>query len=529
MLIETRHVSAADVRRIHCPAQGFGAEESWRFLPSVAGGCFQLPSVRNGDDQGLKDRVLLWQLQTHTTSTLHLAEASAAHGQIGAAVAIELEGHAFADAAFSSTPAGDVAIHLLFADKSAAQLQLPRPAAAAPGRGGGGGAGASVLDALHPGSLLQLPLGPQLTALGAPSAVAVVNRHLVITGASDTVACVPLGAFETGDATAAAHLTTSTSLLQRLVGSLYQPVQRAGVVAALPAVDSNGRPLLALVHDNATLRLWAAPPAQQLVASHELLPGAAARALAPRAALAAGGVPPGELLVVSQLESPDAPGTATLAACHVRLGDAAGGGDGADGGAALARYSLQLPAVGARLLGAQLRGATLHVLAALPGGETRLMAFGARDGAYLGSGQLLSRGPGAAWGVQQVRGGFRCSGRSFGFVSVSSLAGRQVSTSLASLTPPSKQDLWAATLAAFSPATTAEDSVLSQLLVPGQLCRAALREALLFYGAALGRDQVEAAGCDQLRVSGVGVSFLGRELGVWVGSRCFRRGLILHV
>jgi hypothetical protein len=42
--------------------------------------------------------------------------------------------------------------------------------------------------------------------------------------------------------------------------------------------------------------------------------------------------------------------------------------------------------------------------------------------------------------------------------------------------------------------------VLGQLLVPGQLCRTALREALLFWGAALGQDQVDGASYDQLKV-----------------------------
>lgn len=62
------------------------------------------------------------------------------------------------------------------------------------------------------------------------------------------------------------------------------------------------------------------------------------------------------------------------------------------------------------------------------------------------------------------------------------------------------QDLWAATLATFSSACTPEDSVCGQLLVPGQLCRTALREALLFWGAAVEQEQVDAASYEQIRV-----------------------------
>lgn len=397
-IVETRHVACTDTRRIHCGGPGWQepAIDSWRFLPSVAGGSYELPA----DEQAPRDRVLLWQLQTHTASTLQLAEVSAAYGQIGDAVSLEIEGQAFASAAFTSASNGEVAIILLFADKTAARIRLPRPASS--GRRHAAGASSSVLDALHPGSLQRLPLALQLTNLGAPSALAVVGNHLVIAGASDSITCVPLAAFDSGDASGAQHLLTSTSLLQRLVGSLYQPAQRTGVVAAISASDAAGRPFLALVHDNAALRLWAAPPAQQLVASHDVLPSASARQAVPRAALAAGGAAPGELIVVTQLELADTPGNTIMAATHLRLGGADGGGGGPEGASIAAQYLLQLPALSARLLGAQLRGTTLHVLALLPAGETRLMAFSARDGSYLGRAELLSKGPSADWGAYQV-------------------------------------------------------------------------------------------------------------------------------
>ena len=435
----------------------------------------------------------MWQLTTHTTSTLLLAEVSATHGQIGAAVELTLEGHAFAGLALAADRGhGDCALYLLFSDKSAAQLRLHRPAAVAAaggvrGSGAAGGAhhqGAAVgvLDGLHAGSLQLLPLAPQLAPVGAPAALAVAGSHLVIAGASDAVAAVPLHAFDAGDATAASTFTTSTSLLQRLVGSLYQPVARSSVVAAFPVRGGSGAAagrrggrqsgeLLALVDDSGALRLWSPPPSAAPLASHELLPGAAARSLAPCAAFAAGGAPDGELLVVAQLEAPDAPGAATLAACHIRVseGGGSGGGGGADGmpaaGSAevVARFALQLPATGARLLGAQLRGRELLVLAALPGADTRLLTFSARDGAYLGAARLLSRGPAAgAWGAED--------------------------------------DLWAAAIGAFPGRASAEDAVAGgQLLVPGQLCRAALREALRYWGANLAAEQVEAASHAQLR------------------------------
>lgn len=62
------------------------------------------------------------------------------------------------------------------------------------------------------------------------------------------------------------------------------------------------------------------------------------------------------------------------------------------------------------------------------------------------------------------------------------------------------QDLWAATLAAFPSSTSPEDSVVGQLLIPGQLCRVALRETLIFWGAALSQEQVDATGYEQLKV-----------------------------
>jgi hypothetical protein len=427
MLVETRHLAVVgEPQRIPLGGPGWrdpGNEEGWRFLPSVAGGAFELPA----DDGGRSDRLLLWQLTTHRASVLQLVEVSAAHGQIGAAVALELDGHAFAGAAFGPDPDGGLALCLLFSEKTAARLRLSRPATSVGSGRGGSGASApaaasgappgpnqpqrSLLDGLQPGSLQLLPLTTQLGCLGAPAALSLVAGHLVVGGASDNVTCVPLRAFDARDPTAVQQLLISTSLLQRLVGSLYQPVTRAGVVSALPAADAAGRPLLALVTDGAQLRVWAAPPAAALLASHELLPGAAARQLVPRAAVAAGGAPPGELLVVAQLEAPDAPGQATLAACHIRLGDASdGSGGGGAASEALARFALQLPVVGARLLGAQLRGGALHVLAAVPGGETRLMAFSARDGAYLGAAQLLSKGPSPEWAVAQVGAGQGCGG-----------------------------------------------------------------------------------------------------------------------
>jgi hypothetical protein len=62
------------------------------------------------------------------------------------------------------------------------------------------------------------------------------------------------------------------------------------------------------------------------------------------------------------------------------------------------------------------------------------------------------------------------------------------------------QDLWAAALASFAPATSPEVAAAGQLLVPGRLCRAALRDALVYWGAGVGREEVEAASYEQLRV-----------------------------
>lgn len=519
-LVETRHISASlDARHVHCGGPGWrpGDGAGWRFLPSVAGGCFELPPL----DHGPRDRVLLWQLQTHKTSTLLLAEASAAHGQIGAAVSLEIDAHAFAGAALHADPSGGASLFLLLSDKCAARLALPRPPAAGErGRHASGGgaaaagaaAGGSALDSVTPESLSLLHLAPHLGPLGAPAAIEVCAGHLVIAGASESVALVPLDAFDSGDAAATQLVPTSTSLLQRWVGSLYQPSARSGAVAALAARAAGGRPLLAVVTDSGALRLVAPPPGASPLAAHELLPGAGARRLAPRAAVAAGGVPDGELLIVSQLESPGAPGASTLAATHVLLGDGAAATLAAPAAVA-SRHALQLPAAGARLLGARVAGGALHVLAGMPGGETALLAFDLRDGSYLGAAQLLSRGPGPEWGAPQVRGPI-----------ARRLALRLPNVfSWPALRPPARgvapapnscrkhqpcpqhqhclqQDIWAAALAAFPEATNPEDAVASQILVPGALCRGSLRDALAFWGAALGREQVEAASYDQLRV-----------------------------
>lgn len=62
------------------------------------------------------------------------------------------------------------------------------------------------------------------------------------------------------------------------------------------------------------------------------------------------------------------------------------------------------------------------------------------------------------------------------------------------------QDLWEASMALFSSEINAEQYTLSQLLVPGQLSRAALREALSYHGARLSQQQIDEATREELQV-----------------------------
>lgn len=72
-----------------------------------------------------------------------------------------------------------------------------------------------------------------------------------------------------------------------------------------------------------------------------------------------------------------------------------------------------------------------------------------------------------------------------------------------------QEDLWQAGLAAFPGSASAEAHVLAQLLVPGQLCRAALQGALAAQGAHVALEQMAGMGARELKVGSCGCGCSG--------------------
>ncbi len=324
------------------------------------------------------DRVLTWHLHNHNDSSLHLTEVALGAGQIGSAVRLEIPGQTFPALAASAVDGG-MCVYLLLHDKAIGVLQLPLSSRHQ--RSGG-----SILDGVQGGSLQVLHAPAQLAPLGSPTCMTVAGGHLVLGGTLDAVVCIPFDASGNLAVGQALQLPTSSSLLQRFVGSLMSPSQRIGTVAALQAPGPGGRQVLLLVHDDCSVRAWDVAT-QQLLASEDLRPDAGSASLTPRnAVVAVAERKRGKQVVLLAELEPQEGAPSVWVACT--FSDAQGARWGPS-----SHVQLQVPAQRARLLSAAVDGDKLWALCEADG-RARVLAFSVRDGSYQGAARLL-QGEGA--------------------------------------------------------------------------------------------------------------------------------------
>lgn len=374
-LVETRHISCSSTRTLQLQREQAGEDvQAWNFSTEAFAGTIPLPS---GSDSGTPERLLCWQLQNSGDCSLQLAEVSLGGGPIGAAVQLTIPGHAFPSLAHAVV--GDkLCLYLLMSDHAVAALQLPLG-------GAGGGARqqqrlAPMLDSLQPHRLYCVQLGAQLAPVGAPTAVAVSGGQLCVAGSSAVVAAVPLDARGGLAPAQTTTLSTSNSLLQRLVGNLYAAgPHRLGCAGALP-VRVGGRQVLLLVHDDCSVRGWDVGGQQQLLVDCIHPDRGAAANLAPHGVvLASDGSDGAPAVIVAELEAADGGGGggSVFVAASISLGPN-------ERPAVQDKLLLQLPAGKARLLGAALGGSGgggLWVLASVEG-RAAVLAFDLTDGRF---------------------------------------------------------------------------------------------------------------------------------------------------
>jgi hypothetical protein len=402
VLIETRHIRCQEYRQV---ASGWSptAEDANRllFLPQASGGVTALPSDAR-EPQG-RGRALLWQLDSHTTSTLQLTEVSLSDGQIGRAVQLAIPSSTFAAAAVSVVE-GVLWICLLTNTRSVLYLQLP---ASKPQN-----ARLSILDAITPQSLREVHLPQQLSAVGVPSSLTITDGCLCVSGSLDLVCTIPLAALLAQDTSSIFLLHTTASVIQRWMGSLVSSSTRVGAAAAFPCSDASNQQLLLLLHDDATLRAWSLTTQQQLLSvdlsetsSRQFRAKSAIQAL-PQTSSSTASNPtsPSNFWIFWQLDSSEGASSSIIGATQLSLGAGLGQGNRASAtNAVVSNFQLELPMAAAALKHAVVYEELLVVLLGLPQGPVQLCCFSSRDGSYLGEVQLLQGKGTAEWGISQVR------------------------------------------------------------------------------------------------------------------------------
>lgn len=400
-------------------------------------------------------RQLHWYLQSHTTTTLSLADVSISSGQVGRGLQINLPDQAFpAVAAHIDSTAGSLYLFLLLASKSVVMLRLllPDTAAAAAGAaaGGrqqaaaqrsslstGGGNSSSILDALarsiaqgidsRTRSCAVMHLGQELAAVGLPSALAAAEGHLCITGSTGTVSCMPIAALASGQGRSpVVHLNPNNlvAAVKRRMGFAVCAAAVAAVPVDLPSVRHHS---LLVLHQDTSCHQWFVGQQRQGL-STTLVSDAAVRQLRPNRVLLCThphhqqpqqrhrqqrleqNQPPWDALLVFDLGVADLGAQSDVRVLPLQLQQMDPQRPG--GGPVPARklepvlpqpQQLQLEAPDASLVDAQVVGQQLLLLLrSASSGGTYVVCYTTKDWSYGGRCRLLQhKAPG--WGGHEVR------------------------------------------------------------------------------------------------------------------------------
>jgi hypothetical protein len=208
---------------------------------------------------------LQWQLQTHNVSTLSLAEVSVTHGQIGKGLHLQIEEQVFpALAAHINRSTQQLQLCLVLASKAVAVLTLPLAAAAARSTSSGS---LSILDRVgiagEAGGWHVVQCKQHLAPLQLPSALAVADGHLCITGSSGLTACISLELLQSGrpqelptDAQGSVFTLDPSGLISHFYRRIGLAACTPAVAAAAVEVPAAKHSSLLVVHEDGSCHQW---------------------------------------------------------------------------------------------------------------------------------------------------------------------------------------------------------------------------------------------------------------------------------
>lgn len=377
------------------------------FLCATPGGSIALP--------GQGDRQLHWHLQTHNVSTLSLAEVSLTAGQIGRGLQLEIHDQVFpAIASQVNNSPQCLRICMVLASKAVAVLTLPLVAASAQGsssildrfgQGGAGDAGWHVVQ-----------LGPQLSAVGLPSALAIAGDHLCVAGSSGSTTCISMAVLASGEVQEMPADAHSAVVNLDPSGLVAQVKRRIGLAGSVPAVAAIAVDIpqaqhssLLVVHEDGSCYQWLVGQHRQGLYQH-LTAGIQGKPPRPnRVCLcypqptSSSRAPAWDVLLVFDLGQPDRGAQSDIRVLPLRLQREQD--QAANRLEALLQQpqALRLERPDASLVDAKLVGQQLLLLCNTTSRGSFVVSYAVKDWSYHGPCQLLQQ-KAAEWGGHQVGG-----------------------------------------------------------------------------------------------------------------------------
>ncbi|GLC32976.1 hypothetical protein PLESTB_000384200 [Pleodorina starrii] len=434
-------------------------------LQSVGGAVFLQDCVPGAQPE----RGIHWQIENSVTGTLHLTEFTVHGGAAGPRVTVDAAFQLFPALAATGTSDGRLLLAGLLSNGYLLYTQLRLAPAAGP-----------ILAGLSAEALRPLDLTQHLAPLGTPTSLAATPEAVLVGGSNGSVLCIPLSTLEDGNTSRCFDLRDSSWAFTKLIpGVLYRPRQPAAL-ACVPVTLAH-RQLLLVSYDDSMLRVYNVARRQQ-VATLELEAQVAATNQTSAGAPGARQHSAGSQHLVPTYITAESPQYT-----------AAGNGGGAASAVTLVvqfeaadtlsrhtyAYTLSSSSAGRLAL------ANRTELAVEPGGvvsEARVSG----DTVW-----LLIKSQGRA----KVLGYDRSSGSVVSSAMLAEAAGEHLSAAAGTAGNGAEvdQELWEWLLQSFPEDLSAEGQVCQQVLVPGQTCRASLRDALSYHGAQYSSTEVDQA------------------------------------
>lgn len=373
---------------------------------------------------GQEPRQLQWHLQTHNSSVLSLSEVSLTKGQIGRGLQLQIKDQVFpAIDAHVDSRSQRLWICLVLASKSVAVLALPLAAASGQTSSTAAAGSPSILDRFGQGGGAGDGAGwhvvqcaAQLSAVGLPSALAIADGHLCITGSSGSTTCIKMDALAyralqelPADAQGSAAFTLDPSSI------VAQVKRRIGWAASLPAVSAVTVSIraaqhssLLVVHEDGSCHQWLVGQHRQGL-SQLLSPPTQGKPARPHKVCVcypqagARGVN-WDALLVYDLGLSDRGAQSDIRVLPLQLRREQDQTVAASKLEPLLQQPLQLQLEwpDASLLDAKVVGQQLLVLCSTTNGASFVVSYATRDWSYQGPCQLLQQ-KGGDWGGAQVR------------------------------------------------------------------------------------------------------------------------------